>query len=294
MEYIMHLAIFICFYTMLAQSLNLVAGFTGLISLTHAGFYGIGAYVTAILSKNYDSSFWINLPLAMMISGIVAFIISFIILRTIAEYFVICTLSLQVIIFSLMNNWLGLTNGPFGITEIPAIDLAGFTINSNISFFFLSLLFLSLIWGLLKNISASAFGMTLRAIQEDEIYVQSIGKNVSRSKVISFTLGAVLAAIPGSIYAHYMSYIDPGSFTVNESIFILSIVIIGGLGYLKGSFWTAVFLVLLPEVLRFLHIESTIAANMRQIIYGLILILTVTFKIDASFFCKLFNKTTGE
>jgi branched-chain amino acid transport system permease protein len=174
-----------------------------------------------------------------------------------------------------MNNWMELTRGPLGIPGIPSIQLFGFSVESKTSFLLLSLLFVLLIWFVLRNISRSGFGKTLTAISEDEIYSQSIGKNVYLSKTVSFTLSAMLAAIPGTLYAHYISYIDPTSFTVNESIFVLSIVIIGGLGNLSGSFFASAFLVLLPEALRFVGMPDSIAANMRQIIYGLILVMVM-------------------
>jgi len=275
MEYILHIFILICFYTLLSQSLNLSAGFTGLISLAHAGFYGIGAYTTAILSTQFGFSFWLSIPLAMLISGAIAFIVSLIALRTVEDYFIICTLGIQVILFSIMNNWMDLTRGPLGIPGIPSISLFGFNLDSKISFLLLSLFFVALVWFVLRNISISGFGKTLTAISEDEIYSQSIGKNVYLSKIVSFTLSAMFAAIPGNLYAHYISYIDPTSFTVAESIFILSIVIIGGLGNLSGSFLAAAFLVLLPEALRFVGMPDSIAANMRQIVYGLILVVVM-------------------
>ena len=273
MEYLLHLFILICFYTLLSQSLNLSAGFTGLISLAHAGFYGIGAYTTAILSTQFGFSFWLTIPLAMVFSGGIAFIVSLIALRTVEDYFIICTLGIQVILFSIMNNWMDLTRGPLGIPGIPSISLFGFNLDSKISFLLLSLFFVAIIWFVLHNITKSGFGKTLTAISEDEIYSQSIGKNVYLSKTVSFTMSAMFAAIPGTLYAHYISYIDPTSFTVSESIFVLSIVIIGGLGNLSGSFISAAFLVLLPEALRFVGMPDSIAANMRQIIYGIILVL---------------------
>lgn len=275
MEYVLHMFILICFYTMLSQSLNLSTGFAGLISLTHAGFYGIGAYVTAILSTYYGISFWSTIPLSMLMSGLVALILSLIALRTVDDYFIICTLGIQIILFSIINNWMAVTRGPLGIPGIPSIQLFGFSLDSKLSFLSLSLFFVLLIWVLLRNISKSGFGKTLIAISEDEIYSQSIGKNVYLSKTVSFTLSAMLAAIPGTLYAHYISYIDPTSFTVNESIFVLSIVIIGGLGNLTGSFFASAFLVLLPEALRFIGMPDSIAANMRQIIYGLILVVVM-------------------
>jgi len=258
---------------MLSQSLNLSAGFAGLISLTHAGFYGIGAYVTAILSTYYFISFWLTIPLAMLISGCIALIVSLIALRTVDDYFIICTLGIQIILFSIMNNWMEVTRGPLGIPGIPSIQFLAFSFDSKLSFLLLSLFFVIVVWLVLRNISKSGFGKTLIAISEDEIYSQSIGKNVYLSKTVSFTMSAMLAAIPGTLYAHYITYIDPTSFTVNESIFVLSIVIIGGLGNLTGSFFASAFLVLLPEALRFVGMPDSIAANMRQIIYGFILVI---------------------
>jgi len=257
---------------MLAQTLNLSAGNTGLISLAHAGFYGIGAYTTALLSQHFGFSFWLNLPIAMYICGAIALLVSLIALRTVEDYFIICTLGIQVIIFSVLKNWIAVTNGPLGISNIPTINCFGLDLDTKISFLTIAVLFTGLIWLLLYNLSKSGFGLTLTAISEDEIYSKSIGKNVYLTKTVAFTISAMLAAIPGTLYAHYISYIDPSTFKVGESIFILSIVIIGGMNSLKGSFLAAAFMILLPELLRFVGMPESIAANMRQIIYGVILV----------------------
>lgn len=251
------------------------AGLTGLISLAHAGFYGIGAYTTAILSQQFQLPLWINLPVAMVVCLFVSLVVSLIALRTVNDYFIICTLGIQVVIFSLMNNWMRLTKGPLGISGIASISLFGITFDHKISFLLLSLLFMVIVWYALNNLFNSAFGKTLLAISEDEIYAESIGKNVYQSKVVSFAISAVVAAIPGALYAHYISYIDPSSFTVTESIFILSIVIIGGMGNLTGSFLASTFMVVLPEILRFVGTPNNIAANVRQMIYGAILVLVM-------------------
>jgi branched-chain amino acid transport system permease protein len=272
MEYILHLLILICFYTLLAQSLNLAAGKTGLLSLAHAGFYGIGAYTSALLSVHFRFPFWLTLLIAVLVGGTVALLVSLFALRTVEDYFIICTLGVQAIIFALMNNLSTLTRGPLGITNIPPIQVPAFIIDSRLAFLTLSVIFMAVIWWLLRNLFTSGFGTTLTAISEDEIYAQSIGKNVYRSKTIAFTLSAVFAVIPGALYAHYVSYIDPTSFTVSESIFVLSIVIIGGMGNLTGSFLAATLMVFLPELLRFVGISDNVAANIRQIIYGFILV----------------------
>lgn len=115
MEYLLHIFIIINFYVILSQSLTLTAGYSGLISLAHAGFYGIGAYTTAILPVKFQLPFLATLPIAMLISGICAVIVSVIALRTVEDYFIIITLGIQVVAFSIMNNWMDLTNGPLGI-----------------------------------------------------------------------------------------------------------------------------------------------------------------------------------
>jgi branched-chain amino acid transport system permease protein len=272
MDYVFHLIILILIYVMLGQSLNLTAGFAGMISLAQAGFYGIGAYTTAILTVNYNFPFLVTLPIAMLISGLIALAISAIALRTVEDYFIICTLGIQIILFSIMNNWMDLTRGPLGIPGIPAVSIYGFEFNSKISFLLLSLLFAAFIYLFLNVITKSSFGRILRALSEDEIFTQSLGKDVYKAKVYSFTISAVIAAISGVLYAHYITYIDPTSFTVNESIFILSIVIIGGMRNLWGTLIAAAFLILLPEALRFVGLPNNIAANLRQIIYGGILV----------------------
>ena len=130
MEYLLHLLILVSIYAMLAQSLNLSAGFGGMISLAHAGFYGVGAYTAALLAVNYQVPFLLALPVAMLLCGLLALIVSTIALRTIDDYFIVCTLGIQVIVFSLMNNWMSLTRGPLGIPGIPGISLFGFAVTS--------------------------------------------------------------------------------------------------------------------------------------------------------------------
>lgn len=270
---------------MLSQSLTITAGYSGLISLAHAGFYGIGAYTSALLSVNYGLPFLATLPLAMLLSGIIAVIVSVIALRTVDDYFIIITLGIQVVAFSIMNNWMGLTNGPLGIPGIPALSMFRFEFSSKLSFLILTLVLTGIVFYILRNITRSPFGRILIALSEDEIFTQSLGKKVYRAKIISFTIGAMFAAIPGVLYAHYISYIDPTSFTVNESIFILSIVIIGGMRSLWGSAIAAAVLVILPEALRFIGMPSNIAANMRQIIYGLALVIMM-FRCSKGFISK--------
>ncbi len=220
-------------------------------------------------------SFFLSLPLAMLSSGLIAVIVSTIALRTVDDYFIIITLGIQVIAFSIMNNVMSLTNGPLGISGIPSISLFGASIDNKLSILFLILIISGLVYYVINNITKSPFGRILISISQDEIFTKSLGKNVYAAKIISFAMGAMLAAIPGALYAHYVSYIDPSSFTVNESIFILSIVIIGGSKNLCKVSLATVLLILLPELLRFIGMSGNMAANAKQILYGSALVITI-------------------
>jgi len=275
MEYILHLLILVGIYTMLSQSLSLSIGYGGMISLAHAGFYGMGAYTTAWLSVNHHFPYLITLPISMLLCGLLALVVSVIAMRTVDSYFIICTLGIQVIFFTLLYNWTSVTGGGDGIPGIPGISTVsflGYNVKSRLAFLLVVLIFTAVLFYFLKKLTKSSFGLTLRALSEDEIFTQSLGKNVYISKVTAFTISAMLAAIPGTLYAHYISFIDPSSFTINESIFILSIVIVAGTRNLWGCLAAASILVLLPEILRFIGIPSAVAANIRQIIYGGMLI----------------------
>lgn len=273
MDYLIHLLILVCIYTMLAQSLSLGAGFTGMVSLAHAGFWGVGAYTAAILATRYDAPLQVSMPAAMVCSGALAATVSFAVLRTIEDYFIVCTLGIQVILFSFMNNAMDLTRGPLGIAGIPPASLFGRELKDGLEYLMLTAAVTTLLWLLMRNISRSGFGRILLTIQEDELFAASAGRNVRRIKTWVFTFSAMLASVPGVLYAHYFSYIDPTSFTVAESIFILSIVIIGGVRQLKGIFLAAAFMVLLPELLRFIGIPDNLAAHLRQIVYGVLLVV---------------------
>jgi branched-chain amino acid transport system permease protein len=260
------------------MSLNLVSGYTGLISLSHAGFYGIGAYTAALLSLNFGVNFFVTIPAGIVVAMVIGAAIGFPALRIRDDFFVIATFGFQVILFQLMNNWMELTNGPLGLPGIPQPTLFGYTFSSHIDFLILTALFALIVYLILNRLTKSPFGHVLRSIREDDLFAQSLGKNVNQYKVLSFSIAAGLSAIAGALYAHYITFIDPTSFTIPESVFMLSIVIVGGAGRLSGSIIGAVLLVSIPEILRFIGMPSSIAANMRQILYGGLLVLFMMFR----------------
>ena len=262
----------ICIYVILAQSLNLVIGYTGLLSIAHAAFYGIGAYSAALMSLKLETPFLINLVCAGGISSLAGALIGFPSLRVKGDYFVIVTFGFQVIVFSILNNWVSFTGGPMGLPGIPQPVIFGWQISSHIEFLILAGVLAGVVFLISHRIIKSPFGRILQAIREDEVFALAAGKNIAAYKVSVFMVSSAMAAIAGVIYAHYISFIDPTSFTVMESIFIISIVIIGGAGSLWGPIVGAVLLVMLPEILRFVGMPSSIAANMRQILYGGLLV----------------------
>jgi len=278
MAYLLHILILINIYIIIAISLNLIAGYTGILSIAHAAFYGVGAYVAALLAVNYGTPFLLNVVVAMAMAGAVAAVVAFPSLRIHDDYLVIATFGFQMILFSIFNNWVGLTRGPLGIPGIPQPTIFGIAITSHVEYVALSGICALAVYFFAKRVLESPFGRVLKAIREDEIFAQALGKNVIRYKILVFVMGGALVAISGALYAHYVTFIDPTSFTILESIFMISIVIVGGAGSLGGSVVGAVVLIVLPEMLRFLGMPNAIAANMRQIIYGTLLVVMMIFR----------------
>lgn len=273
MEYIFHVLAFIGIYTILAVSLDLLAGYTGLLSVAHAAFYGLGAYTSALLAVRFGAHFLVGVVAGMGIAALVSVAVSMPSLRLHDDYFVIATFGFQMIFFSIFNNWMDLTRGPLGIPAIPPPDIFGWRVESQEGIVALIGAAAAFAFVVIGRISSSPLGRVLRAIREDEAFAQALGKNTLWFKVTVFAVSAALAASAGSFYAHYVSYIDPTSFTVMESILVISMVIIGGAGSRWGPLVGAVVLVMLPEALRFVGFPSSVAANLRQIAYGTLLVV---------------------
>jgi len=290
MDYLLHIFITINIYAVLAIGLNLIGGYAGLLSLCQAGFFGIGAYCTALLMVKANCPWGLSLMLSVVVCGIIAFSVGASSSRLRSDYFVIMTFAFQLVLFNVIHNWTSLTDGPMGITNIPKPVLWGWHVDSNYKFALFSFLLTIILFIAIKKVVHSPYGRILRAIREDEIFTQSLGKNIYSYKILTFILGSVLAGIAGSIYAPYVSYIDPSGFSVSESIFILCIVIIGGAGNIWGSIIGAAFLVILPEALRFIGMPTATAAIMRQIIYGALLVVCMLYRPQGLLGEYSFNK----
>jgi branched-chain amino acid transport system permease protein len=278
MDYVFHVLFLVGIYSILAVSLNLVAGHTGLLSIAHAAFYGIGAYVSALLLLHFGTPFPLCIVAGMVTAALVSLLISVPTLHLRNDYFAIATFGFQMIVFGLLNNWVEVTRGPFGVAGIPRPNILGYEVASERDFLLLSAVIASLTYTVSIRISKSPFGRVLRAIREDDIYTASVGKRTAVFKVTIYAISAALGAAAGGLYAHYVTYIDPTSFTVMESILILSVVIVGGAGSHAGPLVGAVGLVLLPELLRFIGLPGSVAANLRQIIYFVALVACLLWR----------------
>ncbi len=280
LDYILHLSIQICMFTILAQSLSILAGFCGQISLAHAGFYAIGAYVAAILSITFGWSLGPITLVASILAALLGSILAIVANRTVDDYYIIITMGFQFLVFSTIKNWRELTGGANGLNNIPPLKIVGIEIFSRLEFFAVSFILLIFFWFAMQTFFQSRQGKRLRVIGQDEIWAQTIGINVFRFKLIAHAVSSALAAIAGILYATYSGFIDPTSFTIDESIFILSIVILGGMRDLKAIFLTTIFLILIPEVFRLIGFPDGIASNLRQIFYGSSLIIIILYNLS--------------
>jgi branched-chain amino acid transport system permease protein len=283
MEYFIHLAILFGIYAILALSLNLIVGYTGLLSITHAAFYGIGAYAVAILLSEHGWSFFPALGVAVVVSGLASLLIGIVMSRFKDDYYSLASFGFNIIVFSIMLNWQDLTRGPLGIPGIDRPQLFSVNFIDNFNFLLLVVVLLLLVYLLCRFVVKSSFGRVLKAIREDEQAIRVFGYSTHYYKLVIFMIGAMIAGIAGGLFASYITFIDPSTFTLNESIFILSIIILGGLASLRGSIIGALFLILLPEALRFVGFPNDIAAQMRQVVYGLMLILLMLYRPQGVF-----------
>ena len=271
--YLAHYLVMVGIYTILALSLNLLIGYAGIFSLAHAAIYGIGAYASALVALKLGLGFWGGLVVAGAVGAFASALVAIPSLRVAGDYYIVASFGLQTVILTVFINWTTLTNGHAGLPGIPWPVIFGYVIDNPFKFVGLALALAAFTYAVCHRLTHSAFGRTLRAIRDDEIAALATGKNVVRVKILIVTISSALGALAGSLYAHYFTYINPTSFTLEESIFIASLVILGGTERLAGPVVGAFVLLAVPEALKFLAIPDAVAAPMRQIIYGALLIL---------------------
>jgi branched-chain amino acid transport system permease protein len=273
--YFLHLLIISAIYAILVMGLNIITGFTGPLSFVHIGFYGISAYTSALLTIKRGWSFWLSWPAGIAMALVFGLVIGLLALRIVDRLlFSVVTIGFGEIIRMIIHNWEELTRGPSGLPGIPvpnSIPLPGagvINFGSKTTYYFLVVLVALLAYGLVVRIMRSQLGIAFLAIRWNESLASAVGIHTYRIKLVAFLLSALYAGIAGGLYAHYARFLGPDLFTIEASMDLLIMLILGGVGTLLGPPFGAVVLTLLPEYLR-------VVADYRLVIYGAILTITV-------------------
>jgi len=279
-------------YVMLALGLNVVVGVAGLLDLGYVAFYAVGAYTWALLASSHfglNMPFWMLLPLGAFLAGVTGLLLGYPVLRLRGDYLAIVTLGFGEIIRILLNNldkfslpWsdtvYNLTNGPRGITGIEGLNFFGFKVRQGVELFglpisglqlyyfvFLALTVLSII--VVANLQHSRLGRAWQALREDDIAAKAMGINVRNIKLAAFAFGALSGGVAGGLFAAMQGFISPESFGLHESIMILAMVVLGGMGHIPGVILGAVILASMPEIIRYFADE-----NVQQKVFGFVLV----------------------
>lgn len=283
MEYVLHLLVLVTIYMILAEGFNLSFGLGRLFNLAHVACYALGAYSAAILSTQFQ---WTVFP-ALFASASTAVLLSLIIglvsLRLSEDYFAIGSLAFAALVHALLVNWKELTHGVLGIPGIPRPVILGTELVDTKSYLTFSTFVMIGVLGVLLFLFRCRFGRELRAQGESERAAQALGIAPHHIRTLAFAVSAAIAGLAGALFAYYLQYIDPSSFTLTEMFFVLTIVVVGRPGSFLGCLLATIFVVLLPEPLRFVDIPSSILGPMRQALYALLLFGIVYWKKESIF-----------
>lgn len=258
-------------FGILAASLNLVTGSAGLVSLGHAAFYAIGAYTTALLAVRYGTGVATNLAASAVVAAIIAFLVAIPAIRLVRIFFTVATLSVGEIINIVITNWDGLTRGPMGVRGIPPFQLLHYDLGGRWgSYYVIAAVSLLAVW-IAHRLTHSYYGNALRALREDDQSAGAMGIDVRLLKIGVFSISGGMAGMAGCLLAHSTGFISPDMFGLDESLLILTMVVVGGLGSLPGALIGACVLILVPEIARE-------AGHFRMVFVGLVLYLSILLK----------------
>jgi branched-chain amino acid transport system permease protein len=249
-NYLLHITVLVFVYVTLGLGLNIVVGFAGLLDLGYVAFYAVGAYSYALLSNQYGIPFWAALVVGAVLAAIIGVILGWPTIRTRGDYLALVTLGFGEMIRLLLRNWNEVTNGPRGLMNIAPPAVGDFVFLTPLHFYYLGLLLAVCVSLIAWRVKFSAVGVQLTAIKDDEDAASAIGINPLRWKLYAFAVGASVAGLAGVFFASWQQFVSPESFTLGESILVLSIVVLGGMGRIWPVIAAACFLVLLPEALR--------------------------------------------
>jgi len=277
--YLQNIAVLFCVNGILALTLNFIMGYAGIYSLAHTIFFGIGAYTAAYLALNVTDSLPISMLAAFSLSAVVSMALALPALRVRGEYFVAASLGLQVIGVTIFAEWKSVTGGLGGMIGIPRPKLFGYVFNDDTAFLILSVVVLLAVLGILSLLVRGSFGRSLMAIRDSESAAQAYGKHVNAVKTLSVAISSGLAAIAGVLYTFYMSFINVEGFTLETSILLMAMVIIGGTGTLLGPVAGAALLMTLPAALTYLpFLPPGELGAIQQIVYGAAMVLLMIFR----------------
>jgi len=270
--YHLHVVIMAGIFTILALSLNLLLGYTGQLSLGHAGFFGIGAYTSALLALHWEWPFWLALPSAALTAGLAGYGIGRLALKVRGAYFVLVTISFAGVISLISINWMELTNGPLGLPGVPAPELPGLSFRTKGAYYYLVLAAAGLSYLVCHRVVRSRLGRAFVALRENEPLAESVGVDPTRTLVAAAVLSAAMAGVAGSLYAHYTRFVSPEVFLFSYTVTMVIMVVAGGKGTLLGPVVGAILFTALPEALR-----EAMAWQWQMVAYGLLLVALVFF-----------------
>lgn len=269
-SYYLNVLVFVGIYSLITIGLSLLMGYTGQISLGHAAFFGIGAYTSGVLSTKFGVSPWLALLAAIFVTGGIAFLIAAPALKLKGHYLAMATLAFGYIVFIVFNQASSLTGGPSGFGQIPRFRLGNFLLRSDVHYYYLVWTLVIVVLWVSLNIIHSRVGRALRSIHEGELTANIMGVNTAKYKIQIFVLSAVYASLAGSLYAHFITFLNPTPFGFHFSIVLVAMVAVGGMASVWGAMIGAALLTILPEYLRAFH-------DYDILIYGSILLLIMMF-----------------
>jgi branched-chain amino acid transport system permease protein len=261
-------------YVMLGLGLNIVVGVAGLLDLGYVAFYAVGAYSYALLNYHFGLGFWTVLPIGAGMAALFGILLGFPVLRLRGDYLAIVTLGFGEIIRLILENWNEFSFGPSGIANIPRPGFFGVDMNieqATVYIYFLMIAMTLFTIFVVNRLQNSRIGRAWIALREDEVACQAMGIDKRKTKLTAFALGATWAGLAGVVFAAKTTFINPASFTIWESIIILCIVVLGGMGSIVGVITGALVLILLPEYLRFF-------SEYRMLVFGTVLVLMMVFR----------------
>ncbi len=272
--FLIHISTLVTIYIIIALSLNLVMGYTGLVNFGHIGLLGVGGYVSAVFTTRFDWPFVFGFIAAGLVTAGFAALLSLLSRKIKDDYFALLTLGFMFVTSAIFINWTEMTRGTLGIRGITRPE--GFS--EPLTFFLLVLLVCVASFLFLHQTVSSPFGRVLEAIRDDDLVAESLGKNVQKAKLVAMTISGLFVGLAGSLLAHFLRFINPGTFWLDPLVIALAGVVIGGLASLRGSVVGIVLVFAVSESLRFLSIPSSLIGPLRLIIFMFVLLVMILWR----------------